>query len=232
MTDFAQPRQAFWAGVRALAPLLLGVIPFGVLYGVLALKSGLTVWQAQAMSTLVFAGSAQIVICQMLASHTPLVVLFAAIAVINLRHMLYSASMAPHLGKVSLGWKSLLAYLLTDEAYAVVIQRLATLGSHRQWFVLGAGLTLWLNWQASTAVGLWLGANIPARWGLDFALPLTFIALIVPAIRSRADHGAVWVAGLVSVAAFALPYKLGLIVATLAGVGMGVLLSPKPEKTT
>lgn len=214
----------FRAGVLALLPLLLGVFPFGMIYGVLALESGLAAWQAQAMSALVFAGSSQIVLCQLLAGHAPLAVIFVTIAIVNLRHVLYSASVAPETRHLPGGWKALLAYLLTDEAYAVMMARVRTAdaSAYKHWFFFGSGLTLWSGWQLSTLAGLLLGSEIPPEWGFDFAVPLTFIALVVPAAHSRADWLAVTVAGAAALLLAALPFKLALIAATLLGVAGGV----------
>lgn len=213
-------------------PLLLGVWPFGMIYGVLALESGLTAWQAQAMSALVFAGSSQIVLSQMLASQAPLAVIFVTIAIVNLRHVLYSASLAPGLRTLGPGWKVLLAYLLTDEAYAVTVNRMnaARSSPHRHWFLFGAGLALWTAWQLSTLAGLALGSEIPPEWGLDFAIPLTFIALVVPAAHDRADWTAVIIAGIAAVALYALPFKLALIAATLLGIVGGVWMTRRATR--
>lgn len=211
-------------------PTLLGVIPFGLIYGVLALGADLSVAQAQGMSSIVFAGSAQFVAAQMFRAGAPASVLLMTAAVINLRHMLYSASVAPYLQPLSWRWKALLAYLLTDEAYAVAIthyaapETAASSHTHRRWYYLGAGLALWTVWQISTAIGIALGAQVPASWGLDFALPLTFIALVVPALRDQPAVGAALTAGLVAVTAHGLPYKLGLILAAICGIAAGLWL--------
>jgi 4-azaleucine resistance transporter AzlC len=222
----AQALKSFWAGVRAEFPLLVGVFPFGLIYGALALGAGLSPAAAQMMSSIVFAGSSQFVAAQLIHEAAPGVVIVLTIAVVNLRHMLYSASMAPYLKDLSMRWKVLLAYLLTDEAYAATIihyeeQRL-TLGSH--WFFLGAGLSLWFTWQVSTAAGIFLGAAIPAAWPLDFALPLTFIAMVTPMLKDRPVAAAAISAGVVALLAYGLPYKLGLILAALVGILIGTLL--------
>jgi 4-azaleucine resistance transporter AzlC len=115
------PRSEFFSGIKAELPILIGVIPFGMIYGVLALGAGLEPVQAQAMSSIVFAGSAQFVSAQLLYAGTPGAVIVLTVAVVNLRHALYSASLAPYLKPLQPGWKWLLAYLLTDEAYAVTI---------------------------------------------------------------------------------------------------------------
>ena len=184
-------RSEFLAGVKAELPILLGTVPFGLIYGVLALDAGLPAGLALAMSTIVFAGSAQMIGANLFKVGTPGPVIVLTTLVVNLRHMLYSASVAPRVRHLRPAWKWLLAYLLTDEAYAVTITRYNQPGDnpsgavHAHWFFLGAGLTLWGSWQASTAIGIFLGAQVPEAWALDFTLALTFIALVVPALRDR-----------------------------------------------
>jgi len=221
------PRSEFLAGVKAELPILLGVIPFGTIYGVLAVGAGLPVVAAQAMSVIVFAGSAQFVGAQLLRLSTPGVIIVLTTFVVNLRHILYSASIAPHLKRLNLVWKLILAYLLTDEAYAVAIthydQTSASRTPHQHWYFLGAGLALWSTWQVSTATGILLGAQIPPGWALDFTLALTFIALVVPALNDKPSAAAALVAGLVAVLAVGWPYKLGLMAAAASGIAAGLL---------
>jgi 4-azaleucine resistance transporter AzlC len=222
------PRSEFFAGVKAELPILLGVIPFGLIYGVLAVDAGLPWPLAMGMSSIVFAGSAQFIGAQLIKAGALGAVIVATTFVVNLRHMLYSASVAPHVQHLGARWKWLLAYLLTDEAYAVTITHYANEGasrlSHPHWFFFGAGITLWTTWQISTAVGIFLGAQVPDAWSLDFTLALTFIALVVPALRDRPNLAAALSAGLVAVVAYDLPYKLGLMAAALIGIGAGVWL--------
>lgn len=219
----------FWAGVRAEVPLLIGVFPFGLIYGALALHAGLSKFASQMMSSIVFAGSAQFITTQLVHEAAPGLVIVLTIAVVNLRHMLYSASLAPYLASLSTRWKTLLSYLLTDEAYAPTILRYEKEGlqpfSH--WFLLGAGLALWSTWQVSTGLGIFLGAAIPDSWSLDFALPLTFIAMVVPVLKSRPAVAAALSAGLVALAAHSLPFQLGLILAALVGIAVGTFLESK-----
>lgn len=216
----------FLAGVRAEFPLLVGVFPFGMIYGALALNAGLSKSAAQMMSSIVFAGSAQFVTTQLIHESAPGLVIVLTIAVVNLRHMLYSASLAPYLASLSTRWKTLLAYLLTDEAYAPTVIKYERDGvqpfSH--WFLFGAGLALWSTWQASTALGIFLGTAIPESWSLDFALPLTFIAMVVPVLKGRPYIAAALSAGTVALVADALPFKLGLILAALVGIAVGTVL--------
>ncbi len=168
-------RQAisFWAGVRAEFPLLVGVFPFGLIYGALAVSTGLAPALAQAMSSVVFAGSAQFIAAQLIHEAAPGPVVALTIAIVNLRHVLYSASLAPYLKRLSMRWKGLLAYLLTDEAYAATAIYFEKTGitPTGHWFFLGAGLALWLVWQLSSAAGILLGATIPSTWPLEFLQP-------------------------------------------------------------
>jgi 4-azaleucine resistance transporter AzlC len=219
-------KTSFFAGVRAELPILLGVVPFGLIYGATALAAGVSPLLAQAMSVIVFAGSAQFVIVQLFAGSVPPLVIAATAIIVNLRHLLYSASIAPYLQRIARRHRRLLAYLLTDEAFAV-----SMLHYQREpdepapgWYLAGAGLALWATWQLSTAAGIFLGASLPAWLPLDFALPLTFIALAVPAIRDRATAGAAITAGAAVLLARPLPFHLDLPVAALSGVLVGMLI--------
>jgi len=226
------PQKEFFAGVKAESPILVGVIPFGMIYGVLALSAGIPAGAAQAMSAIIFAGSSQILVTQLVHQSAPALVIILTVGVVNLRHALYSASVAPYINKLRPLWKWILAYLLTDEAYAVTIlhyqddkvEEKSVSQNNKHWFFLGAGLALWSSWQLSTAAGILLGAVVPASWGLDFTLALTFIALVVPALKDRASLGAALSAGIVAVFAFRWQYKLGLMIAALTGILIGIAL--------
>ena len=222
----SKQHRSFWAGVRAELPLLIGVAPFGMIYGVLALNAGLTPAPAQMMSSIVFAGSAQFITAQLIQDAVPGLVIVLTIAVVNLRHLLYSASIAPYVRSLPMRWKLLLSYLLTDEAYAVTILHYEQGESNPSghWFFLGAGLALWTCWQMCTAFGILLGATLPEAWPLDFALPITFIALIMPALKDRPATAAALSAGIVALLAYGLPYKLGLMLAGVLGIVVGTWL--------
>lgn len=238
----------FLAGCRDEAPLLLGVAPFGMIYAIAALAAGVPAWVAQLASALVFAGAAQLVIVQMLAAGAGALPIALTAGLLNVRHVLYSASMAEYVRHLPRRWRLLLAYLLTDEAYAVAVLRYqrrdgAPTGAQadparsdraesdsiareaapdlRHWYFLGAGFTLWAGWQASTAAGLLFAATIPPSWELDFAVPLTFIALLTLLLRERAGQAAALAAAIGALAFAALPYKLGLVAAILVGLVAG-----------
>ncbi|MBI5792953.1 MAG: AzlC family ABC transporter permease [Rhodocyclales bacterium] len=226
------PGEAFSIGLRAVMPLLLGVAPFGVIYGVVALQSGIPALAAMAMSTIVFAGSAQFLLAQLVGAGAPFLLAAGAVGLVNLRHALYSASVAPVLARLPQRWKILLAYLLTDEAYAAAIPHLLADArgpqpSRAHWILLGSGVGLWSGWQVSTLAGVLIGSSLPADMGLDFALPLTFIAIVVPMISTRALFAAAIAAGAAAVALAALPYKLGLFLGALAGLAVGAALGRK-----
>jgi 4-azaleucine resistance transporter AzlC len=221
------------AGMKAELPIAVGVVPFGMIYGVLALAAGVPPLLALAMSSIVFAGSAQFIAVQLISVASPAAILLSTTFIVNLRHLLYSASLAPHLRHLPRAWRWLLAYLLTDEAYAIAAvhyQDKSQTLTYKHYYFLSAGLTLWLSWQMSTAVGLFLGAQIPASWSLDFTLALTFIGIVVPTLFTqtgidRPNMAAALSAGLVAVLTFYWPYKLGLMAAALVGIGVGSWLS-------
>lgn len=226
LTASNTPWNEFLSGVKAELPLMIGVIPFGMIYGILAISAGLPPSAAQAMSFIIFAGSSQFVSAQMYGLGVPPIVNIFTIGVINLRHALYSASIAQYLQKLPTRWKLILAYLLTDEAYAVTILHYQKESDKhiKHWFFLGAGLTLWTTWQLSTAAGIFLGATIPASWSLDFTLALIFIALVVPSIKDKASLGAALSAGIAAILLFGLPLKTGLLAASLIGIFAGMLV--------
>jgi 4-azaleucine resistance transporter AzlC len=224
-TPSARARAELLGGALAVAPLLVGVAPFGVMYGVLALQSGIPPGAAMAMSSVVFAGSAQFILATLAGQAAPALVMVATVALVNLRHALYSASVAPALGHLPRRWKVVLSYLLTDEAYAAAVARLDRPGAQRHWFLLGAGFTLWASWQLTTAAGILVGAGLPRGWQLDFALPLTFIAIVVPMVRSRPAVAAAAVSAAVALAGYGLPRKLYLVAAAVAGIAAGALAS-------
>lgn len=205
---------------------MIGVFPFGLIYGALALGAGLSPAPAQIMSSVVFAGSSQFVAVQLFHDSAPGLVIVLTIGVINMRHMLYSASIAPYIEQLPARWKTLLAYLLTDEAYAATILHYKEEGvsptSH--WFFLGAGLALWTTWQVSSALGIFFGAVLPSSWPLDFAVPVTFIAMVMPVLKDRPIVAAALSAGIVALLANALPFKLGLILAAVVGIFIGTVL--------
>jgi 4-azaleucine resistance transporter AzlC len=219
-------RDEFMAGVRGELPLLLGVAPFGFAYGAYAVNSGLSTGMAQAMSAIVFGGASQFVGVRQIAGDVPGIVVVLTALLVNARHALYSASVAPYVDHLSARWRWLLAYLLTDEGYAAAIARLRDGASpHRHWFLFGTCAALWASWQVTTAMGVFVGTAVPASWSLEFALPLTFIALIVPVLRDRASIAAAVVAGAVATIGFRWEYGINILVPVLLGLGAALVVA-------
>jgi len=228
MTSSPPARQEFLAGLKAELPIAVGVIPFGLIYGVLALAAGLPPLLALAMSSIVFAGSAQFIGAQLIGIGTPGAVIVLTTFVVNLRHALYSTSLAPQMKHLPRRWQLLLAYLLTDEAYAMTMLRYQQdredAAANKHYYFLAAGLFLWTTWQLSTAVGIFLGTQVPSSWQLDFTLALTFIGLVIPTLKDKPHIAAAVTAGLVALLTYSWDYKLGLIAAAVSGIVVGVSL--------
>lgn len=220
--------QQFTYGVRDSIPMIVGILPFGLIYGALASLAGLSLGQALGMSLLVYAGSAQFIAISLLTLGSGAVVILLTTLVVNLRHVLYSAALQPYVGKLSQRWRVPLAFGLTDETFAVVQRRYLARGmtEHGQWYHAGVALALYLSWVSSSLVGALFGQSVPnlAGWGLDFAMLATFIGIVVPALRNQPQIAAALVAGAVALLCHAWPYKLGLMAAALSGITVGVWL--------
>lgn len=219
-------RAIFWTGARNTAPILIGVVPFGVIAGVAAVDAGLDSITAYAVSPVIFAGASQLAAVDLIGRDAAFAVIVLTVWVINSRLMMYSASLAPHFVKASLARKAVIAYLVTDQAFAVSILRLNDRQEElpaRIAYYMGSGLSLWGTWQLTSLAGVILGAGVPAEWSLDFAVPLVFLALTFLAINDRATLVAAVVGATTAVAAFSLPYNLGLPLAGLVGIAAGLV---------
>ena len=229
----ASPVAAFVSGTKAIVPVLIALIPFAVAFGAMAIGNGLSAFEALAMSVFVFAGAAQLAAIPLLSAGASVAIIVLTVLVVNLRMTLYSASLAPHFRQLPIGWRGLLSYLLTDQAYAATITRFddgETEESDKRWYYLGVALAIWVTWQAASMLGVFLGAWASEGWSLDFVLPLTFIALALPAIKDRTTAAAALSAGAAAVFAAALPLNLGLIIAALVGVLGGLVAENVTER--
>ena len=218
-------RTAFVDGVRGVLPLLVGVVPFGLIFGVTAAGSEVGGGLGYATSLIIFAGAAQLATVQLITDGAAAAVVVATALVINARHFMYSAALAPHFRELSSADRLVLPYVLTDQAFAVSISRfeVALDPAYKRWFYVGAGMGLWTTWQITTFVGVVLGTTVPESWQLDFAIPLVFLALLVPTLRDRPSVVAAVVGGAVAVAANGVAYNLGLIIGALSGIAAGVI---------
>ena len=216
----------FAAGVRDVAPVLVGVVPFGLVAGAAAVDAGLSGLQAVGLSVIVFAGASQLAAIELLGDNAPLVVVVATIIVVNLRMLMYSASIAPEFRGIAARWKALMAYVLTDQAYAMSLTTFRERDVARRGYYLGTAMPLWVVWQICTVVGVVVGARVPAWLPLDFALPLVFLALLVPAIEDASTAAAGLVGGSLATLGVGLPYELGLPLGAVAGVVVGLVTTP------
>jgi 4-azaleucine resistance transporter AzlC len=217
----SSPRTAFLSGAKAIVPVLIALVPFGLAFGATAAGNGLSAAQALGMSVFVFAGAAQLAAVPLLSAGASVAIVLLTVLVINLRLTLYSASLAPHFKRLPTGWKGLLAYLLTDQAYAATITPFdegETEEPDKRWYYLGVAVAIWVTWQAATMLGVVLGSWAAESWSLDFVLPLIFIAAAVPAIKDRTTAAASLSAGVAALFCAALPLNLGLISAAFVGV--------------
>ncbi|MBM3391203.1 MAG: branched-chain amino acid ABC transporter permease [Betaproteobacteria bacterium] len=216
-------QQAFLAGVRACLPLSPGILLFGMVCGAAAAGAGLTPGQSFALSWMVFAGSSQIVATQLFAAGAPGWVIVLTGWVVNLRFMMYSATLAQQFRGTSRLERWLAGYLLTDQAFGVTLARILDGKRDIAWFYLGIAATLWLFWQVASLAGIVLGARVPAALSIDFVVALTFIGVLAPLVRNRAMAAAAVAGGLTSVF-LVLPLKLNLMAAALIGAAVGIAM--------
>jgi 4-azaleucine resistance transporter AzlC len=227
------PGAAFVSGAKAAAPVLVALVPFALAFGTMASGSGLSTLEAFGMSVFVFAGAAQLAMIPLISTGASVAVVVLTVLIINLRLTLYSASLAPHFRRLPAGWKGLLSYLLTDQAYAATIARFEegrTEEPDKRWYYLGVALAVWVTWQPAAMLGVWLGSRASEGWSLDFVLPLTFIALALPAIKDRMTATAALSAGGTAILVAAMPLNLGLITAAIAGITGGLIAESVTER--
>ncbi len=216
------------AGVRAVAPMLLGVVPFGLVAGAAPGAQGLPRWSAVGFSSIMFAGASQLAAIDVLGHGGSAVVAVLAAWTINLRLVLYSASLAPYLAGRPTRDRLLAAYLLTDQAYAVSVTRWAadegTEPRRRLAYYLGGAVLLWTSWQLSTIAGVLIGGALPEDTPLDFALPLVFLVLLVPVVKDRPSIVAATVGGASAVVAAQLGAGgASIVVGSALGIAAGAL---------
>lgn len=225
LPDVSRTRADFLVGARDVAPALPANVPFGVIVGVAAAGIGMSPVQALAMSASVFAGAAQIAAIDLMGRDAPVAIVILTALVVNLRYVMYSASIAPYFERFSAKWRATLAYFLLDVDFALSVTKFEEdPGINRRAYYLGIGIPLWFVWIASTGVGVVLGASVPESWQLDFAIPLLFLALLVPNVEGRATGAAALGSGVVAVFGAGLPFNLGLIVGSIVGIVVGLLV--------
>jgi predicted branched-subunit amino acid permease len=229
-------RTAYVAGLRAAIPALIATGAWGLVTGVAMVKAGLTVAQSVGMSLLVYAGSAQLAALPLVAADAPIWVVLLTATVLNLRFVIFSAALYPHLRRLPLAKRLALGYITADFGFAVSMSRWAQSppeerGSTGQlWFLAGVTTSTWLVWQAASVAGIALGAQVPPAWGLDFLPIVALIALTVPMINSRPAAAGALTAGVVAVLAASLPLRLGLLAAVAVGIAAALAAEIALEK--
>lgn len=218
-------RRAFLDGFREVLPILVGLVPFGLITGVSSVGAGMTPFEAVVMSALVFAGAAQLAAISLIGTGGAVWAAVLTVAIVNLRHLMYSLALSPWLQRYGLASRLLVSFLMVDQSFALQVLKYPRAGEDyaRVHYAVGNGLVTWAMWVGTTAVGAVVGAQIPPEWQLDFAVPLMFLGLLVPAVTTRPALLAALVGGTLATLLAPLPYNLGLIVGSLAGIAAGVV---------
>ena len=226
---FVSPRAAFLGGARVNLPMLAAALPIGMALGVIMAERGYSVWQGTVMGMYLFAGLAQLVSLQLLLDDAALWVIVISGLIVNLRHIIYSASISKHFKSYSKGWKLLSSYLLIDQTYALAMAHFEAYPEepYKQWFYFGIGALTWVTWLAALLIGFFVGALIPASWGLSFVIHVMFLGMLVSAIKGYPHLAAALVAATIAVLGVDLPHNLGLFVGILSGIVTGALLGRK-----
>jgi 4-azaleucine resistance transporter AzlC len=223
--DGTDAMSSYWRGVRDSLPFLFVIIPFSTLFGVVATEAGLSVFETLAFSVVVIAGAAQFTAVQLMSDNAPTVVVLVSALAVNLRMAMYSASITPHLGALPVWKRVIVAYFLVDQTYAASIidfeKRPQQSLAQKFAYFMGVTTPICPPWYAFTLVGAWAGEAVPPDLGLDFVLPIAFIALFAPALRTGAHRAAALTAVVMALLFAFLPYNLGLIVGALAGMMAG-----------
>lgn len=217
----------FVRGARDILPLILAAIPFGIVYGALAQSLGLSAWETLGMSLFVFAGSSQFIAVTLLASAAALPVIALTVFIVNLRHMLYAASLMPVAAKMPAVLRIPMGFWLTDEAYAVVANRLREKHEDGQRFYayyIGAALIMYLNWQLCTWIGYTVGEKVPdmTNWGLDVAMVVAFIGIVVPALQRAAHWACAITSAICIVLTYDWPHQTGLLFSAVMAIVVGM----------
>ena len=216
---------SYWRGLRDGTPFLIMVVPFAMLFGVLATEAGLSVLETMTFSVIVIAGASQFTALQLMSENAPTWVVLASALAVNLRLAMYSASITPHLGAAP-GWqRALIAYFLVDQTYALSVvdaeARPDQSIAQKVAFFFGHATPICGTWYLGTLLGAWLGTTVPADWNLDFALPIAFLAMIGPLLRTPAHVAAALVSVALALGFAWVPYNLALLIGGLGGMMAG-----------
>ena len=217
----------FLKGIKDVSPLMIPVVPFGIIFGVLAIELGFNGYTTMGMSIIIFGGASQIIFLQLFSAGASSLIILSSVGAVNSRHMLYGAVLSEHLSDLKLSWKIIISYFLVDQAFAVSNSYLKKNNDKNKHFHLfGAGVTCWTIWQITTFIGIILGSVIPEKLGLTFAIPLTFLALLVDDFRKLVNVAVIIVSGTIATLGYQIiPFKAYVIVASLSGLIIAFILT-------
>lgn len=230
----SQALSPYRAGVRDGAPFILMAAPFALVFGVAATDAGLTLAQAMGFSVLVIAGASQFAALQMMLDNAGIAFVLLAALAVNLRMAMYSAALVPHLGAAPLWQRACVAYLLFDQTYIGSAARYEddpqmTVGERVTYF-MGLATPITPTWMLMTLVGIVAGAAVPEAWALDFIVPIIFLAMVAPMLKSWAHVAAALVSVTVALALISLPSGMGLLIAALAAMVTGAAVETFLER--
>jgi len=217
----------FLKGIIDVSPLMIPVVPFGLIFGILAIDIGFSPLATMGMSLIIFGGASQIILLQLFSGGASSLVIISSVGAVNSRHLLYGAVVSEHVSDLKLIWKIIISYFLIDQAFAVSNEYFKKNQEKNKYFhLIGAGFTCWIIWQSTTFLGIILGAAIPEKLGLSFAVPLTFLAILVNDFRKMINVIVIIVSGLVALFGYNyIPYKAYVIVAALTGLLTAFILT-------
>ena len=217
----------FLKGIIDVSPLMIPVVPFGLIFGILAIDIGFTPLATMGMSLIIFGGASQIVLLQLFSGGASSLVIISSVGAVNSRHLLYGAVVSEHVSDLKLFWKIIISYFLIDQAFARSNEYFKKSNDKNKYFhLIGGGVTCWVVWQTTTFLGIILGSAIPEKLGLSFAVPLTFLALLVNDFRKLINVIVILISGLVATFGFNyIPYKAYVIVAALTGLLTAMILT-------
>ena len=217
----------FLKGIVDVSPLMIPVVPFGLIFGVLAIDIGFTPLETMGMSLIVFGGASQIVLLQLFSGGASSLVIISSVGAVNSRHLLYGAVVSEHLSDLKLIWKIIISYFLIDQAFAISNEYLKKNKNRNRYFhLVGGGATCWIIWQSTTFLGIILGAAIPEKLGLSFAIPLTFLALLINDFRKFINVVVIIISGFVATFGYnIIPFKAYVIVAAFIGLVSATILT-------
>jgi len=222
----------FLKGIVDVSPLMIPVVPFGLIFGILAIDIGFSPLATMGMSLIIFGGASQIILLQLFSGGASSLVIISSVGAVNSRHLLYGAVVSEHTSDLKLVWKIIISYFLIDQAFAVSNEYFKKNKEKNKYFhLLGGGFTCWVIWQSTTFLGIILGATIPEKLGLSFAVPLTFLAILVNDFRKMINVIVILVSGLVALFGYNfIPYKAYVIVAAFAGLFTAFVITKIKKK--